>query len=153
MQNAIIIGGPVSPYVRKVMAVCDLKGVAWCVDPIIPFQGNDAFTRISPLRSVPVFIDDAVTFLQWMMGKEPAQMVVDTITLTTTEGVVPSDNRVMKEMIEASRSNDVRVFYELPETGGVFGAIQQNAAALFLGEMSPEDFSQVLQDAVQPSGM
>ena len=98
-------------------------------------------------------IDDAVTFLQWMMGKEPAQMVVDTITLTTTEGVVPSDNRVMKEMIEASRSNDVRVFYELPETGGVFGAIQQNAAALFLGEMSPEDFSQVLQDAVQPSGM
>ena len=98
-------------------------------------------------------IDEAVTFLQWMMGKEPAQMVVDTITLTTTEGVVPSDNRVMKEMIEAGRSNDVRVFYELPETGAVFGAIQQNAAALFLGEMSPEDFSQVLQDAVKPSGM
>ncbi len=97
-------------------------------------------------------IDAAVKFLQWMMGKEPAQMVVDTITLTTTEGVVPSDNRVMKEMIEASRSNDVRVFYELPETGGVFSAIQQNAAALFLGEMSPEDFSQALQDAVQPSG-
>lgn len=97
-------------------------------------------------------IDAAVTFLQWMMGKEPAQMVVDTITLTTTEGVVPSDNRVMKEMIEAGRSNDVRVFYELPETGGVFGAIQQNAAALFLGEMSPEDFSQALQDAVKPSG-
>ncbi|MEO7220845.1 MAG: extracellular solute-binding protein [Devosia sp.] len=98
-------------------------------------------------------IDAAVTFLQWMMGKEPAQMVVDTITLTTTEGVVPSDNRVMKEMIEAGRSNDVRVFYELPETGGVFGVIQQNAAALFLGEMSPEDFSQALQDAVKPSGM
>ena len=97
-------------------------------------------------------IDAAVTFLQWMMGKEPAQMVVDTITLTTTEGILPSDNRVMKEMIEASKSNDVRVFYELPETGGVFAAIQQNAAALFLGEMSPEDFSQALQDAVKPSG-
>lgn len=61
MPIATIIGGPVSPYVRKVMAVCDLKGVAWCVDPIIPFQGNDAFTRVSPLRRVPVFIDDAVT--------------------------------------------------------------------------------------------
>ncbi len=97
-------------------------------------------------------IDAAVTFLQWMMGKEPAQMVVDTITLTTTKGVVPSDNRVMKEMIEASTSNDVRVFYELPETGGVFGAIQQNAAALFLGEMSPEDFSAALQAAIKPSG-
>ena len=59
---------------------------------------------------------------------------------------------MLKEMIEASRSNDVRVFYELPETGGVFGAIQQNAAALFLGEMSPEDFSAKVQEAVIPSG-
>lgn len=98
-------------------------------------------------------IDEAVTFLQWMMGNEAAQMVVDTITLSTTTGVVPSDNRVMKEMIEASTSNDVRVFYELPETGGVFAAIQQNAAALFLGEMSPEDFSAALQAAVVPSAM
>ncbi len=98
-------------------------------------------------------VDEAVIFLQWMMGNEAAQMVVDTITLSTTTGVVPSDNRVMKEMIEASTSNDVRVFYELPETGGVFAAIQQNTAALFLGEMSPEDFSAVLQAAVVPSGM
>jgi ABC-type glycerol-3-phosphate transport system substrate-binding protein len=97
-------------------------------------------------------VDAAITFLQWMMGKEPAQMVVDTITLTTTEGVLPSDNRVMKEMIEASKSNDVRVFYELPETGGVFAAIQQNVAGLFLGEMSPEDFSAALQEAVVPAG-
>ena len=97
-------------------------------------------------------IPEAVTFLQWMMSKEAAQMVVDKITLTTTEGVVPSDNRVMKEMIEASRSRDVRVFYELPETGGVFAAIQQNAAALFLKEMSPEDFAAKLQEAVKPSG-
>ena len=97
-------------------------------------------------------IDAAVKFLQWMMGKEPAQMVVDNITLTTTKGVLPSDNRVMKEMIQAGTSNDVRVFYELPETGGVFGAIQQNAAALFLGEMSPEDFSAALQATIKPSG-
>ena len=128
---------------------------------VVPFPAVDGGTSSTVtgmeapynINAKSKHIDDAVTFLQWMMGKEPAQMVVDTITLTTTEGVVPSDNRVMKEMIEASRSNDVRVFYELPETGGVFGAIQQNAAALFLGEMSPEDFSQVLQDAVQPSGM
>jgi raffinose/stachyose/melibiose transport system substrate-binding protein len=98
-------------------------------------------------------IDEAITFLKWMIGKEPAQMVVDTITLTTTAGVVPSDNRVMREMIEASRSRDVRVFYEIPETGGVFAAIQQNAAALFLKEMSPEEFASKLQEAVKPSGM
>jgi len=127
---------------------------------VVPFPAVDGGTPATVtgmeapynINATSKNIDAAVTFLQWMMGKEPAQMVVDTITLTTTEGVVPSDNRVMKEMIEAGRSNDVRVFYELPETGGVFGAIQQNAAALFLGEMSPEDFSKALQDTVKPSG-
>jgi glutathione S-transferase len=58
---ATIIGGPVSPYVRKVLAVCALKGVPVRIDPIVPFFGNEAFTRLSPLRRVPVFIDDQVT--------------------------------------------------------------------------------------------
>jgi glutathione S-transferase len=60
-EPATIIGGPVSPYVRKVMAMCDLKGVAYRIDPIIPFQGNDEFSRLSPLRRIPVLIDDQVT--------------------------------------------------------------------------------------------
>jgi raffinose/stachyose/melibiose transport system substrate-binding protein len=96
--------------------------------------------------------EEAVIFLQWMIGVEPAQMVVDNITLTTTKGIVPSDNRVMKEMIEAGRSNDTRVWYELPEVGAVFGAIQRNAGALFLGEMTPAEFAAVLQAEVKPSG-
>jgi glutathione S-transferase len=61
MHTATIIGGPISPYARKVMAIADLKRVRWRNDPIIPFQGNDEFTRISPLRRIPVFIDDQVT--------------------------------------------------------------------------------------------
>jgi glutathione S-transferase len=61
MEPATIVGGPVSPYVRKVMSVCDLKGIGFRVDPIIPFQGNDEFSKISPLRRVPAFIDDQVT--------------------------------------------------------------------------------------------
>ena len=61
MHTATIIGGPISPYARKVMAIADIKGVRWRNDPIIPFQGNDDFTRISPLRRIPVFIDDEVT--------------------------------------------------------------------------------------------
>jgi len=58
---ATIIGGPGSPYVRKIMAICDLKRVAWQCDPIVPFQGDEEFSRLSPLRRVPVFIDDQVT--------------------------------------------------------------------------------------------
>lgn len=55
-----IIGGPVSPYVRKVLAVCALKGIAYAIDPIIPLFGDEAFTRISPLRRIPALRDDRV---------------------------------------------------------------------------------------------
>lgn len=60
-QPATIIGGPISPYVRKVLAVCELKGVPYRLDPIIPFFGDDRFTELSPLRRIPVYTDEAVS--------------------------------------------------------------------------------------------
>ncbi|HKM99367.1 MAG TPA: glutathione S-transferase family protein [Candidatus Binataceae bacterium] len=56
-----IIGSHLSPYVRKVLVVLDLKGIPYEVDPIVPFFGNDSFSRISPVRRIPVLIDDQVT--------------------------------------------------------------------------------------------
>lgn len=56
-----IIGSYLSPYVRKVLACLDLKGVAYRIDPIVPFYGSDEFTRVSPVRRIPVLIDDSVT--------------------------------------------------------------------------------------------
>ena len=55
-----IIGSFVSPYVRKVLACMNLKGLAYEVDPITPFYGNDEFERLSPLRRIPVLIDGDV---------------------------------------------------------------------------------------------
>jgi len=52
-----IIGSFVSPYVRKVLACMNLKGLAYEVDPITPFYGNEEFERLSPLRRIPVLID------------------------------------------------------------------------------------------------
>lgn len=52
-----IIGSYVSPYVRKVLACLYLKDVAYEIDPITPFYGNDEFERLSPLRRIPVLID------------------------------------------------------------------------------------------------
>ena len=56
-----IIGSFVSPYVRKVLACMNLKGLAYEVDPITPFYGNDEFERLSPLRRIPVLIDGDFT--------------------------------------------------------------------------------------------
>lgn len=52
-----IVGNYISPYVRKVLACMELKGLAYDIDPITPFVGNDRFSELSPLRRIPVLID------------------------------------------------------------------------------------------------
>ncbi|HSQ70299.1 MAG TPA: glutathione S-transferase family protein, partial [Steroidobacteraceae bacterium] len=61
MKDIRIIGSYLSPYVRKVLACLHLKGLGYEIDPIVPFFGDDRFTAVSPLRRVPVLIDDRVT--------------------------------------------------------------------------------------------
>ena len=56
-EPAPIIGAVVSPFVRKVLGFCELKGVSYRLDPIIPLFGNARFAELSPLRRLPVFIE------------------------------------------------------------------------------------------------
>jgi glutathione S-transferase len=59
-RGVSVIGSFLSPYVRKVLVVLELKGIPYAIDPIVPFFGNDRFAKLSPLRRVPVLIDDTV---------------------------------------------------------------------------------------------
>jgi glutathione S-transferase len=56
-----IVGSYLSPYVRKVLVCLDLKGVPYEIDPIVPFLGDERFSRLSPLRRVPVLTDGALS--------------------------------------------------------------------------------------------
>jgi glutathione S-transferase len=58
---ARIIGSYLSPYVRKVLVFLETKGIAYEVDPIVPFFGDERFSKLSPLRRVPVYQDESVT--------------------------------------------------------------------------------------------
>ena len=55
-----IVGSPLSPYVRKVLVFLDLKGLSYELDPIVPFFGDERFSKLSPLRRIPVLIDGDV---------------------------------------------------------------------------------------------
>ncbi|MGO9607987.1 MAG: glutathione S-transferase family protein [Candidatus Binataceae bacterium] len=76
-----IIGSPLSPYVRKVLVVLDLKGIPYEIDPIVPFSGNDRFSRISPVRRIPVLIDgeialaDSSVVCQYLEDRYPEPML------------------------------------------------------------------------------
>ncbi len=56
-----IIGSYLSPYVRKVLVVLHHKGIDYRIDPIVPFFGDERFEKASPIRRVPVYIDEQVT--------------------------------------------------------------------------------------------
>jgi glutathione S-transferase len=56
-----IIGSYLSPYVRKVLVFLHCKKIPYQIDPIVPFFGDERFSKLSPLRRIPVLIDDRVT--------------------------------------------------------------------------------------------
>ena len=60
-ERVRIIGSYLSPYVRKVLVCLHAKAIPYEIDPIVPFMGNDRFSELSPLRRIPVLIDDRVT--------------------------------------------------------------------------------------------
>ena len=54
MKKLRIVGSYLSPDVRKVLVCLELKGIEYEVDHLVPFYGNDEFSRLSPLRRIPV---------------------------------------------------------------------------------------------------
>ena len=60
-QTIHVVGSYVSPYVRKVLVFLETKRLPYEIDPIVPFFGTDRFSELSPLRRVPVLVDDRVT--------------------------------------------------------------------------------------------
>jgi glutathione S-transferase len=60
-----------------VLACLELKGLDYEIDPIAPFVGNDEFSRLSPLRRIPVLIDggfvlkDSSVICQYLEDRHP----------------------------------------------------------------------------------
>ena len=123
-MKAKVIGGPASPYVRKVLTALHIKGIEFTIDPIVPFFGNDAFSKLSPLRRIPVYIDDSVTLcdssviLQYLEDRWPQK------------SIYPKDlsARAKARWLEEygdTRVGDVfiwKLFYDAVIAPGIFGA-------------------------------
>ncbi len=77
VKPILIVGSYLSPYVRKVLACLEVKGMAYEVDHIVPFFGDDRFSRLSPLRRIPVMVDgdlvlsDSSVICQYLEDKQP----------------------------------------------------------------------------------
>lgn len=83
-----LIGNPVSPYVRKILAICAVKGIEVAIDPITPFRGDETFSKISPLRRIPVWIEGDLTLCD---SSIIAQYIEDTRPTPSVLPVEPKD--------------------------------------------------------------
>jgi glutathione S-transferase len=77
MKPLLVVGSYLSPYVRKVLVCLEIKGIAYEVDHIVPFFGDDRFSQLSPLRRIPVLVDgdlvlaDSSVICQYLEDKQP----------------------------------------------------------------------------------
>ena len=140
---ATIIGGPVSPYVRKVLAVCEIKGVPYQLDPIVPFFGDDQFSEISPLRRIPVYIDDQVTLCDSTVICEYLEDRYPTPSLLPAAAAARAQARWLEEFVD-TRLADVfiwRIFYQAVILPFVFDKPRDKAK---IAKTVAEDVPQVL---------
>ena len=56
-MSLTLLGGNVSPFVRKVRVLCAEKGIAYTLEPINPFAAPEGFRDVSPLGKIPVLRD------------------------------------------------------------------------------------------------
>jgi glutathione S-transferase len=119
-----IIGALPSPYVRKVLAVCELKGLDYELDPVIPFYGDETFSKLSPLRRIPVLVDDKVTLAdssvicQYLEDRYPERPIFP------ADIALRARARWLEEYAD-TRMGDVciwRIFYRAVVQPHVFGA-------------------------------
>ncbi|PCC73898.1 Glutathione S-transferase [Nannocystis exedens] len=125
-----VVGNYVSPYVRKVLVALDLKGVAYTIDPIIPFLGGDGFTAVSPLRRIPVLVDGDLTLTDSTVICEYLDEVHPTPPLLPRTPALRARARWLEEFAD-TRMGDVfiwRLFAQVIVRPAVFG--QQPDTAL-----------------------
>ncbi len=58
--DIVIYGSPVSPFARKVMATCLIKGIPFELEAVNIFAMPDWFLEISPMRRIPVMRDRSI---------------------------------------------------------------------------------------------
>lgn len=55
-----VYGGPLSPFVRKVLVCLVEKGIEFEIEPVSPFDPPDWYAEISPMGKIPVLRDTSV---------------------------------------------------------------------------------------------
>lgn len=102
--------------------------------------------------SPPEKQEAAAQFINWLATQEAQQLVMDTISLSVNKNVTESTDPIRAQTVAAAAGVDVPVWYDVPELNGSVIATQDNHGGLWTGRISAQEFSDIQQAAVVPSG-
>ncbi len=102
--------------------------------------------------SPPEKQEAAAKFVNWLATEEAQQLVMDKISLSVNKNVTESTDRIREETVAAAAGVDVPVWYDVPELNGSVIATQDNHGGLWTGRIDAQQFSDIQQAAVVPSG-
>jgi len=125
-----IIGNHISPFVRKVLAVCEIKGLAYEVDSIVPFFGNERFGELSPLRRIPVLLDGAIVINDSSVICEYLEERWPKVPTLPREPATRAEARFLDEFADTRLADVVlwKVFGRALVAPAVFGAERDTVA-------------------------
>lgn len=154
-QGAMMVAGTADfTGYEQVNPDADLSFIAWPG----PEAGKSATTTgFELLYTVSAFSDEekqaaATTFVNWLATEEAQQIVMDTIALPINKNITESSDPIRAQTIAASQGVDVPVWYDVPELNGSVTVTQDNHGGLWTGRISAQEFSDLQQAAVKPSG-
>ena len=154
MEPVTIVGNPVSPYVRKVLAACAMKGVEVQLDPIVGLMGNDDFDRISPLRRIPVWVEGEVTLCDSSVIVQYIEETRPGPSLWPADPVQRAKARWLEEFAD-TRLFDVlgwRLFFEIALKPRFFGSEVDQAKVEHARDVELPGILDYLESVVPESG-
>ncbi|MFT4038098.1 MAG: extracellular solute-binding protein [Thermomicrobiales bacterium] len=154
-QGAMMVAGT-ADYTgyKQVNPDADLSFVAWPG----PEEGKGATTTgfellyTASAYASPEKQEAAAKFINWLATDEAQQMVMDSIALPINKNITESTDPIREQTAVASKGVDVPVWYDLPELNGSVQVTQDNHGGLWTGRISAQEFSDLQQAAVVPSG-
>jgi raffinose/stachyose/melibiose transport system substrate-binding protein len=138
---------------KQVNPDADLSFIAW-PGPKADMPATTGFELLYTASSFspPEKQEAATKFVNWLATEEAQQLVSNLIALPINKNVTESTDPIRAETVKASAKGNVPVWYDLPELNGSVVATQDNHGGLWTGRVSAEQFSELQQAAVKPSG-
>lgn len=96
--------------------------------------------------------DAAAQFVNWLATDAAQQIVMDTIALSINKNITESTDPIRTQTAAAIQGGDVPVWYAVPELNGSVTVTQDNHGGLWSGRITAQEFCDLQQAAVKPSG-